>query len=105
MLRATILRPSSAPADVTTDERVVRIVVAEHPTTGYRWVLATRPPGLIELEEDDFEPPLDPAPGAGGRRVFVLRAERSGTAVVELSLVRAWQPQSPSDALVVRVEV
>ena len=104
MLRATILRASSAPADVTIDERIVRIVLAENPTTGYRWVLSARPPGLVEVEGQDFEPPAHPAPGAGGRRLFVLRADGPGTGVVELALVRPWEPDVPADSLVVRLD-
>jgi predicted secreted protein len=80
MLQATILRASSAPADVTTDDQIVRIAVAENPSTA---------PGRA---------------GVGGRRLFLLRADRPGTAVVELALVRPWQPDAPADSLVVRLD-
>ena len=104
MLRATILRASSAPADVTTDDQLVRIAVAENPTTGYRWVLSVHPPGLVEVEVQEFEPPADRAAGAAGRRLFVLRADRPGTGIVELALVRSWQPDAPADSLLVRLD-
>jgi hypothetical protein len=33
-----------------------------------------------------------------------LRADRPGTAVVELALVRLWQLDAPADSLVVRLD-
>jgi predicted secreted protein len=101
-----VIRGDASSAKVALRGDLVRIEVAENPTTGYRWVLAPESAGLVDVEESRFEGPEAAKPGAGGLRRFALRL-RGGArrGVIELRLARPWRPDEPVESIVVSVEL
>ncbi len=61
----------------------------ENPTTGYVWAIDSMDEERVSLVRSDFRPGSG-AIGAGGRRVFLFRAEAAGRARVSLKLWRQW---------------
>lgn len=83
------------------DELELRL--PENATTGFRWQLDA--PDLVQLE-DRSERATAGALGAGGQRVFTLRADALGEARVDAKLVRAWEGDASAQSrfsLTVRV--
>jgi inhibitor of cysteine peptidase len=71
--------------------------LSENPTTGYRWrlpsPLAPSPLGpLFEVEDDSFAGPQGTF-GAGGVRVWRLRAVLAGVTHLVIENRRSWEPQ------------
>lgn len=63
--------------------------LAENPTTGFRWDIAVGE-GLT-IVSNDFARGASTAPGAGGQRTVVIRAERAGDWPVRAKLWRSWE--------------
>jgi predicted secreted protein len=97
------IRENGANVAVSQGDRVV-IRIPENPTTGFRWA-----PGHIadslELESNEFTPPEQLRPGAGGERVIALRATRPGTHQAEFLLARPWEDKEPAERWRVAVTV
>lgn len=104
MASITVLTASSTPAGILERDGAVQVELAENPTTGYRWTVTTEPEDLVDVERSDYDPPATDAPGAGGRRILILRLRHGGRAVVRLTLARPWEPLNPIDELVVAIE-
>ena len=69
----------------------ISLRLAENPSTGYRWQL-TLGAGL-EAAGDDYTPGLPVVAGvvgAGGERVFGIRATQAGHSTVSALLRRGW---------------
>jgi inhibitor of cysteine peptidase len=77
--------------------------LAENPTTGFRWTIEFDD-SRVRLVEDTFEGPGEPA-GAGGERVLVFEALRSGPAPLNLTNKRAWESAEPVDTFAVELDV
>ena len=75
----------------------------ETPTTGFRWV-AEYDDTRLSLVEDSFDGAATPR-GAGGERVLVFEALRSGTATLDLRKQRAWGGGEPTATFAVELEV
>ncbi|PYL31279.1 MAG: peptidase inhibitor I42 [Verrucomicrobia bacterium] len=69
----------------------ITIELKENPTTGYRWTISSIDEVLLEPEGDEFLPPDQATPGAGGLRRFLFRAKDAGSTVLTLINKRAWQ--------------
>jgi inhibitor of cysteine peptidase len=69
----------------------ITIKLKENPTTGYRWTISSIDEALLVPDGDEFLPPDQKAPGAGGLRTFFFRAKSTGSAAVTLINKRAWQ--------------
>ena len=67
------------------------IELKENPTTGYRWTITSIDDASLEPKDDEFLPPDQPTPGAGGLRKFLFCAKRAGSTAVSLISKRAWQ--------------
>jgi predicted secreted protein len=72
---------------------VVKLNLAENPTTGYRWAFTAQPEPACKIVSDTFESGRD-APGAGGTHRWQFQAVSSGTGSVELQYRRAWEKDS-----------
>ena len=74
---------------------LVRIALAENPTTGYNWKYANPfedALGIYSVQMDDFEKSTEEgAVGKGGVRTIVLKAEKSGSENFEIVYVRSWE--------------
>jgi inhibitor of cysteine peptidase len=69
----------------------ITIELKENPTTGYRWTISSTDEVLLEPEGDEFLPPSQKSPGAGGLRRFFFRAKGAGSTTLVLISKRAWQ--------------
>jgi inhibitor of cysteine peptidase len=69
----------------------ITIELKENPTTGYRWTISSIDEVLLEPEGDEFLPPDQATPGAGGLRRFFFRAKGGGSTALSLINKRAWQ--------------
>jgi predicted secreted protein len=84
------LTESDAGAEHSVDvgqELVVRL--PENRTTGFRWHLALPDDGVV-LDEDRFDVDTSGRPGAGGVRIFRLRATTPGPHRLGATLRRSW---------------
>ena len=69
---------------------VAEVKLAENPTTGYRWVFASKPEPVCQVADDSFEPG-GTASGAGGTHRWKFEAVSSGTGAVKLEYRRPWE--------------
>jgi inhibitor of cysteine peptidase len=69
----------------------ITIELKENPTTGYRWTISSIDEVFLEPEGDEFVPPDQATPGAGGLRRFFFRAKGAGSTALTLINKRAWQ--------------
>ena len=69
----------------------ITIELKENPTTGYRWTIGSIDQALLAAEGDEFLPPDQKSPGAGGLRRFFFRAKAEGSTALTLVNKRAWQ--------------
>lgn len=63
----------------------------ENPTTGYRWTISSIDEVFMQPEGDEFLPPDQTTPGAGGLRRFFFHAKSEGSTTLTLINKRAWQ--------------
>ncbi len=63
----------------------------ENPTTGYRWTISSIDQALLAAEGDEFLPPGQKSPGAGGQRRFFFRAKVEGSTALSLVNKRVWE--------------
>ena len=72
------------------DEFIVQL--KENPTTGYQWAVDVLPEQLA-LEKDEYH--ADPAPammvGSGGKKMFIFKVKKAGTATLKLKEWRSWE--------------
>jgi inhibitor of cysteine peptidase len=76
----------------------VTIELKENPTTGYRWTISSVDEGFLQAEGDEFVPPEQTTPGAGGLRRFFFSAKSEGSTALTLINKRAWQPDDQAVA-------
>jgi inhibitor of cysteine peptidase len=69
----------------------ITIKLTENPTTGYRWTISNIDEVFLQPEGDEFLPPDQTTPGAGGLRRFVFRVTTAGSTALTLISKRAWQ--------------
>ena len=69
----------------------IMIELKENPTTGYRWTIGGMDDALLAAEGDEFLPPGQKSPGAGGQRRFFFRAKAEGSTALSLVNKRAWE--------------
>jgi len=69
----------------------ITIQLKENPTTGYRWTISSIDEVLLEPEGDEFLPPDQATPGAGGQHRFFFRAKGASSTALILISKRAWQ--------------
>ena len=69
----------------------ITIELKENPTTGYRWTIGSIDDALLAAEGDEFLPPGQKSPGAGGQRRFFFRAKAEGSTALSLVNKRAWE--------------
>jgi inhibitor of cysteine peptidase len=77
------------------DEVVVSL--AETPTSGYRWTVASVDPAVLERVDDAYEPPEPGRVGGSGVRRFRFRVLGPGTSPLRLALARSWDPASTTE--------
>jgi hypothetical protein len=74
---------------------VFDVLLAENPTTGYRWILDVSPSQAIVQVSDEFTVSGEGI-GTGGQRRFLLRAGHPGAFVITLRCCREWESATPA---------
>lgn len=69
----------------------IEVLLAENPSTGYRWEVAAFDNSVLSAEESRFSPAAGGA-GAGGTRHMAFAVRDAGTGRIELVLRRSWEP-------------
>ncbi len=77
----------------------VRISLEENPSTGYRWQYTIQE-GTMEIVTDDYIPPEDPIPGAGGIRVITLKMISVGDFSFLMNYIRDWEEEPISQFII-----
>jgi predicted secreted protein len=80
------------------------IALRENPATGYRWIFAQKGGPICSLLGDSFEPGTHLL-GSPGVHEWHFRANAPGTAIVEMRLVREWDPNNARRSLLLRLHV
>lgn len=83
-------KDNGASVQVQLDAKIA-IELKENPTTGYRWITGSIDEAFLVPAGDDFVPPDQKTPGAGGLRRFFFRAKSEGSTTLTLINKRAWQ--------------
>jgi len=76
-------------------ETYIRITLPENPTTGYSWNV-TGADGLA-ITGDEFIPPEEQIPGAGGVHVWTLKPDTTGLVTFSAVYVRPWEEIQSDD--------
>ncbi|MFD2554535.1 protease inhibitor I42 family protein [Sphingobacterium tabacisoli] len=81
--------------------QIYTVKVKENITTGFRWQLVLDNTNM-ELVKDDYISPVTDSMivGAGGERVYQLRAVRAGTCKASFTHGRPWEPVSNPNKIV-----
>jgi inhibitor of cysteine peptidase len=75
------------------------VQLESNPTTGYGWIVAEQPDGVV-LESSDYQAPDTSLVGAGGVEVFVFDATAAGAGTLRLDYVRSFDdPPVPADTV------
>jgi inhibitor of cysteine peptidase len=68
----------------------IELSLAENPTTGFRWTLASSGAPVCALKGDDFVPAAGQKPGEGGRHNFTFLVCQAGESTITLHSARKW---------------
>jgi inhibitor of cysteine peptidase len=68
---------------------LLELSLAENPTTGFRWTIASSGAPICALKADDFAP-AGQKPGEGGRHNFTFQVGQAGEAKIALHSGRQW---------------
>ena len=84
----------------------LEIVLAENPTTGFRWQFVEAGSPACILTEETYDPKGKGVPGQGGVHRWKFRAATPGVCKIQLAYRRAWEPEaSPGRSFRLQVEV
>lgn len=91
-------------ADETYDGRTVKlatgeffeIVLAENPTTGYRWHFVEAGSPGCTLIHDAYQTKSEGVPGQGGVHRWRIQGAQAGTCKLEMAYRRSWEQSAPS---------
>jgi inhibitor of cysteine peptidase len=71
----------------------IEVLLAENPSTGYRWEVAAFDSSVLSAGESRFSPAAGGI-GAEGTRHMAFPVRDAGTGRIELVLRRSWEPVS-----------
>jgi inhibitor of cysteine peptidase len=78
-------------------DRII-IDLPENASTGYRWEIAQRASRcVLSVDGEETRVPAGAGIGAGGSRVFSLRADAPGQSVICAELRRPWETGRPPE--------
>ena len=69
---------------------VIVIRLPENPTTGYQWTVEKVDADTLALQRTEFSPAPEAGVGSGGGKTLTFKAQKPGTAHIQLKLWRAW---------------
>ena len=90
----TLTKDDNGSENTVTKGQIVKITLAENPTTGYTWQLDTTG---FEVVSDEYVAPNTNLDGAGGNHVWELKAVNTGTYKINGVYKRSWEQQTADD--------
>jgi inhibitor of cysteine peptidase len=69
---------------------IIVIRLPENPTTGYQWTVEQVDADTLALQRTTFSPAPEAGMGSGGGKTLIFKAQKPGTAQIQLKLWRAW---------------
>jgi inhibitor of cysteine peptidase len=75
----------------------VKLVLDANPTTGFSWSKMDKvDQSILKLEKNDYQQNANPGRmvGVGGKTTIVYRAMKPGSAKIDLTYMRPWEPDS-----------
>jgi inhibitor of cysteine peptidase len=78
-----------------------------NPTTGYEWSAAISDESVVTLEKSDYVPDdtSGDVVGSGGMQTLTFKAQKSGTATIDLVYQQSWEPKDDDQHLQYTVTV
>src|SRR5262249_3320108 len=73
---------------------LIRLVLPENPTTGFRWANDEFDKALLLMVSSTFHSGSTSLPGAAGTVTFLFKAQRAGSTVLSFKLWRSWSGNS-----------
>ena len=101
---ATVTTSADDGGEVVTEPGPVTVGVGEqvtlelrsNPTTGYSWELTAAPDtSVVRVVSDEYVPPAEQIPGAGGSQRIVVEGVSPGTATLDFGYLRPWESGTP----------
>jgi predicted secreted protein len=83
---------------------LLEVWLEENRTTGFRWNLEARGEPECSLQADFFQL-ASARVGSGGTHCWRFRAERPGSATIELHYRRSWESGAPARKFSLRINV
>ena len=82
------------------------IELAENPTTGHSWSIASMDQDVLSMEDDDFTHDFaERRIGVGGMQRYTFLAKQAGQTDIHLIYKRAWESGLPDDDFTVTIVV
>ncbi|MGI5919818.1 MAG: protease inhibitor I42 family protein, partial [Christensenellales bacterium] len=75
------------------------------PTTGYEWSVSVSDEAVVSLEKSEYQQGGSGLVGAGGTQVLVFKANKAGTATIDLVYQRSWETKEDDERLQYAVTV
>jgi inhibitor of cysteine peptidase len=75
------------------------------PTTGYEWSVSVSDEAVVSLEKSEYQQGGSGLAGAGGTQVLVFKANKAGTATIDLVYQRSWETKEDDERLQYAVTV
>ncbi len=86
--------------------QTIEIRLPENPTTGFRWLMSARDDSVCTVLHEEFHPPAQAAPGAGGERAWQLEARAVGECDFGVAYRRPWEADGgPQRTFQLRIRV
>jgi inhibitor of cysteine peptidase len=87
---------------VTKKGDVIKVQLAENPTTGYQWEINSIDDKHLKSTENKYEMSGE-AVGAGGMKTFYLEVNEEGISELHIALAKPWENE-PIDTFNVTIE-
>jgi len=85
------------------DKSMITIELEGNPTTGFTWVYAMAPEGIVREVSNEYIPSNTSrdAVGSGGKFVFVFEAIASGETELFFKYLREWETEIPASKIMI----
>jgi predicted secreted protein len=80
------------------EQRMATVELEGNPTTGYSWVYAMSPEGVVREVSNDYIPDTvdERIVGSGGKFIFTFESVAAGEAEIIFSYRRSWERDIPA---------
>lgn len=81
------------------------ITLDENPTTGFKWHWEVSNSSIVQIVSDRYVPPSNNLPGAGGKHEWVIKGISQGTATINFTYYRDFEPDKIKEVIIYEVAV